>query len=461
MPTIQVIEDDAIFVPNVGGQQAFMDDYKHRYCALAGGWYAGKTWAGARKMANIHVFNAFDASNEATFCKSLAVAQDYQLARTQNIPEIEAAFSEMGLNVEFVADPKKFWFEVPDLGTKSNPSLVYVRSAEAPEKINAFTVGQAWGDEVARWMTSVDNPRRDPRLQTMGRIRDPKATVQQFNMTFTHEGDDTAVYRDFEEKPKPNHMLYRAGSFENPHAVQFADGLKGQLTAELADQYLEGKAVSFRGGKVYGSFIYADNVDERLILDPVLPLHLAIDFNISPGMHGIVGQYFPDHDLATAVYELHARGMTIERMLPAFQSLIAKNGGWNYPELLVYGDVSGNARWNATGESSWMYIRNWFRVNMPTLNVRYKVGSTNPLVADRVNAVNCALHNISGKVRYRIHPRCERLIDDYKMLKWEGNEVAKDDRKLSHASDADGYRIHWIMPVRAVRPSTDAKVGTV
>lgn len=448
MPTIQVIEDDSLFVPNPGGQQAFLEDYQHRYCALAGGWYAGKTWAGARKMANIHVTNAFNANDQATGCKSLAVSQDYQLARTLIIPEIEAALQEMGVECEFVADAKKFWFELPDLGTRSSPSLILVRSAEAPEKINGFTVGQAWGDEVARWMSSIDNPRRDPRLQTIGRIRDPKATIQQFNMTFTHEGDDTSVYRDFEEKPKPDHMLYRAGSFENPHAVDFADSLKPQLTAELVDQYLEGKAASFRGGKVYSSFNYAENVSDKLELSSALPLHLAVDFNINPGMHGIVGQYFPSDDLATAVHEFHARSMSALQMLETFKSFVAKTGGWRWPELIVYGDPAGNARFEATGQSCWQIVRHWFTLNMPEVVVKYKVGSSAPLVADRVAAMNCALRNLAGKIRYKIHSRCERLIDDLRMLKWEGNEVGKTDRKLSHASDADGYRIHWIMPIR-------------
>jgi hypothetical protein len=51
----------------------------------------------------------------------------------------------------------------------------------------------------------------------------PGAKVRQANFTFTHEGDDTKVYKDFEESPKPDHVLYRAGTFDNPHARQFAE----------------------------------------------------------------------------------------------------------------------------------------------------------------------------------------------------------------------------------------------
>jgi len=450
---ISLIEDENLFIPNVGGQQAFMEDYDHRYCALAGGWYAGKTWAGARKMANIHAHNAVDDNDDATYVNSLMVAQDYQIARAQNIPEIEAAFQEMGIDCEFVADPKKHWFVIPEFGTKARPSLVYVRSAEAPEKINSFSVGQAWGDEVARWMVSLDNPRRDPMLQVKGRIRGTNVRIMQFNMTFTHEGDDTAVYRDFEEKPKPEHVLYRAGTFENPAGVEFAKDIAGQLTAELGEQYIQGKAASFRGGKVYGAFVYDDNVQPDLILDKSLPLHLSMDFNISPGMHGIVGQHFPGQDIATAVHELHAKGMSALQMLNAFKVLIATLGGWQWPELLVYGDASGSGRFEATGESAWQVVTAWFKANLPEVKARFMIASSNPLVCDRVNSMNCALKSMAGKVRYKIHPRCERLIDDMKLLKWDGNEIGKQDRKLSHASDADGYRIYWLMPIRSDRPA--------
>jgi hypothetical protein len=53
-----------------------------------------------------------------------------------------------------------------------------------------------------------------------------------------------------------------------------------------------------------------------------------------------------------------------------------------------------------------------------------------------------------GKVHYLIHPDCAKLINDFEKLKWDNGEIGKKDRNLSHPSDAEGYRIHWIRPVR-------------
>jgi hypothetical protein len=75
-------------MPNAGGQEAFMDDYDHRFCALAGGWYAGKTWAGARKTANLHSTTRSTTTGEPTGVNSLIVGQDYSLATTINVPEM-------------------------------------------------------------------------------------------------------------------------------------------------------------------------------------------------------------------------------------------------------------------------------------------------------------------------------------------------------------------------------------
>lgn len=448
---MEVRESRSIFVPNAGGQAEFMSDYSSRFCALAGGWYAGKTWAGARKHAAIHVRNAIDDDGRPSYVRSLVIAQNYSLARQVNIPELQGAFDEMGLVWRFVPDPKRYCFEFPDLGTRDRPSEMLVRSAEAPETINAFTVGSAWGDEVPRWPQSDDNPKADALLQAKGRLRDPRARILQFNMTFTHEGDGTRVYRDFEEKPLPDHKLYRAGTIENPAAMVFAETMKGQLTPEMASQYLEGIAANFRGGKIYGAF-GPDNISDSLVLDRSLPVCLALDHNIAPGAHGIVGQFFPDRQAVTAVHELHAKNMSTLQLLGAFRSLVASLG-W-VTEVHVFGDPAGSARFEATGESTWDLVRQWFRQHMPEMPIRYRYKAGHSPVADRVNATNAALRNVKGDVRALIHPRCERLISDMRSLKWDGNEIDKKDRKLSHASDAWGYEIEVLMPLRKFELST-------
>jgi len=451
---LQILEDDAVFKPNIGQQQLFVDDWDSEYVALCGGWYSGKTYAGARKFLTLHVYNAFDGSEkpQPTGVAGQVVGQDYQLAQTVNIPELKDAMGEMGLSYRFMADRTKFWFELLDLGTKKKPSLIYIRSADAPEKINGYTVGHGWGDEVARWACCPEEPHRDPLIQFRGRIRDPRARIKQGIFTYTNEGDTTQVYRDFEESPKEKHKLYRVSTFDNPHAVDFGNSVKPHLTAELADQYIDGKVVSFRGSHIYGSFDERVNVsDSPLLLATELPLHLSMDFNINPGMHGVIGQQFFDHDILTAVKEFHGKSMSAIQMMAAFRTFVVQTGGWRWPSMHLFGDPSGNGRFEATGETSWQIVLSWLAANMPDVIIQKYVRSQAPAIADRVNSVNCAFQTLDKRVRYRIDPSCKGLINDYKKLKWDGNEIDKKDRKLSHFSDGEGYRIERLMPVRAAQ----------
>lgn len=443
-----------MFVPNAGGQSQFMDDFDHPYVALAGGWYAGKTWAGARKTITLHVHNAFDGLGQPTFVKGLVVGQNYSLARQVNIPEIMLACDEAGLPYKFVPDPKRYCFEFPDLGTKLRPSELLIRSADSPETINAFTVGHVWGDETPRWPQSEDDPKRDALLQSKGRMRDPRAKILQMNLTFTHEGDGTRVYRDFEETPLPGHVLYRAGTFENPSALNYADMLKGQLSPELSQQYLSGMAVNLRGGKVYGSFDFATHVDSSVRVRSGMPLHFSMDFNICPGMHGLLGQYDGSTDNAVEIAEFYEKDLTIKKMIEVnfVNWLMALPAGVTFPELHLFGDPSGKNRSALDAKSYWDWLRQWFNTKlseyMPGCRVRYRYETSDPGIQSRVNVVNCALRTIDGRVRYRIHPDCKELIQDLRVMKWEEGEMPEGDR--SHSADAIAYRLCVIMPLRRI-----------
>lgn len=471
MPTLTLSDSPALFLPNPGGQRQFMDDYTHRYCALAGGWFAGKTWAGARKLVDLHLFNALDAKDQPTFVKSAVIAPTYQLANDFDIPELCRTLEEMNLAYKFIADPKRYCFQLTDLGTARRPSEILIRTADAPERITGWTVGAIWGDEAARWKCDPVHPQGDPFIQADGRLRDPKARFLQFMVTFTHEGDDTRVYRDFEREPKPDHVLYRAGTFENPHAAAFGEVQRRQLSPDLAGQYLDGNALSTGGQRMYASFADAANVDDTLRLSYDLPLQIAVDFNINPGMHCLIGQHFKEGgamvgstkadpaDCLTTVMEIHEARMNVKTMVHALRHwLETEHGGWRWNSpLQIFGDASGSSHWAGAGESCYDVFAECLRV--AGIPHQLKVPLSNPHVADRVNAVNCALSDAAGHVRYKIHPRCQRLIDDYRAMRWSNDGTAdKRDHHRSHASDADGYRVHYLLPIRRIQ-TIGGKIG--
>jgi hypothetical protein len=201
-------------------------------------------------------------------------------------------------------------------------------------------------------------------------------------------------------------------------------------------------------GNIYGQFgeyNIADG-DPLAMLSPLSPLCLALDFNINPGMHGLVGQYDSIADRFHVAHELHAARMSLPECMDAFVRWHAASGG-KWPEVWVYGDASGGSGSAATGAvSCYDIIRD--RLGRAGIRYRVKVPGSNPAVVDRLAAVNDALRDAAGVPRVRVHRSCERLLTDFREMR-SGADGAplKADRRLSHASDAFGYWTIYVRPV--------------
>lgn len=464
MPEI-VIAIEPTSIPNIGGQQSFVDDWTHPIVGLEGGWYSGKTWAGARKLVQLHIINAFDNEGDATFIPSFCVAPTYGNASDFCVPELFVTLEECGIEYTYksggsLADGKYSAPAIilPDFGTKKKPSCILIRSADTPKRITGFTAGAGWGDEPARWKYDELDPLNDAFIQMLGRIRG-KAKIKQAIFTYTNEGDITRVYEEFHDG-NADKKLYRAKTSSNPHASEFEELQRGLLTDELASQYLDGEALSLRGGKLYGKFDFDIHVRNGLKLRKEIPIQLSFDFNIVPGMHIEIGQYHRDADIMTELYEVYGPRLDLESGLDRVIAWF-KEQDYKFDEAMpveIYGDASGGSEWSGTGQSNYFIIQQKFKDQ--GIPYRQKVPKSNPLVQDRINAVNCALLDLHGKVHYYISPVCRRLIDDLKKLKRNKHgEIDTVDKKLSHASSAIGYKIWWCRPVRVERSKVGGKIG--
>jgi hypothetical protein len=88
--------------------------------------------------------------------------------------------------------------------------------------------------------------------------------------------------------------------------------------------------------------------------------------------------------------------------------------------------------------------------------VRLKVPEDNPLVRDRVNAVNRALLDETGAQWVEVDPACPELIADLEQVISDGRGGIKKTFnrrdpyfRRTHASDALGYWISFEEPVRS------------
>lgn len=217
------------------------------------------------------------------------------------------------------------------------------------------------------------------------------------------------------------------------------------------------------GDLAYGSFDPAEgrNVSKAVRPRRGHPLDLAVDFNRIPGMHGILGQYFPDQEMFTAFAVLHFPRMHIKNMIGKGDGpgnrikgglcdwIENVAGGWQWPVLRLFGDATGRRTNDSDGRTNWdVIIEELESCGIPyELNVPY----ANPGVIDRINHVNDAFLDAEGDLHYQIAPGesgAELLIRDYKNVKLENGALSKKHALFSHASDAEGYRIHWLRPIR-------------
>lgn len=206
------------------------------------------------------------------------------------------------------------------------------------------------------------------------------------------------------------------------------------------------------GNAIYNNFSAEawpkGNIDEKIQLASNIPIHLSVDFNRVPGMHGIVGQHFPLEDCLTAYHEIHSPGMTIIGMVAEFAKCIKERwGGWRWPVVEVYGDATGRITSMKDGKSMWDAVEGELRAH--GIPFKLMVPLANPGQVDRVNTFNSALKTPDNRRRYKVRASsCPRIINDFKRLRWDGNEISKRDKNVSHSSDADGYRCFRLMPLR-------------
>ena len=459
MPFELKIDPDDTIVFWEGGQNDFMHDWVHKYIALEGGWSGGKTWAGARKLVAAHIYNAFDINGEPTYINSACVAPTVGNFQDFDLPELMDALEEAGLTGIWKGPPDSS-IHIPELSSFKKKSRIICRTADVPERITGWQVGALWGDEAARWKIDWINPKNDPFMQCIGRCRHPLARFIQLMFTYTNEGDGTRIFKTFNDPDKKRtHALYRAPTVNNKLMGEFYRDVSEQLTEEMATQYLEGGAMSLSGNRVYTSFSDV-NIDESLEYNKRMPLQLSLDFNIDPGMNGTIGQFDHINNVFTTLHEIHEKRMDVIGLMTEFARMYHQIGGPEFPEIEIFGDPTGANAWAGTGESCYQIVKQTLE-EFKIFNYRLLVKSKNPPVVDRINAVNLALRSIKGETNYKIHPRCQVLIRDYRELRRDKKgAIDKGNQELSHMSDAEGYRIEYLRPFGNIkRKATTARVG--
>jgi hypothetical protein len=190
-------------------------------------------------------------------------------------------------------------------------------------------------------------------------------------------------------------------------------------------------------GRVYYPFDRKLHIG-KYPFNPDLPIWVGQDFNINP-MATVIIQPQPSGEL-WLVDELALFGSNTEEVCEELERRY-----WRHiKKIVVYPDPAGGHKQHARGETDLDIFR---EKGFKRLKYRRK----NPLIADRVNAVNRKLRTADGKVHLRINETCKHTIGAFEqtIYKEGGREVDKE-MNVEHWADAAGYPIELEFPVRKI-----------
>ncbi len=201
-------------------------------------------------------------------------------------------------------------------------------------------------------------------------------------------------------------------------------------------------------GRAYHEYTAAKNRTNAVAFAAGFPLDLSFDFNKNPGCHCEIGQYFPAADYFTTVDELFGPRYDITQVMELFGKWWKKHEGAKFEkEIRIFGDRSGKTEDVTTSQTCYRIIER--KLNSLGIPFRRMVPRANPPIVSSLADVNDALCDPLGRVHWKIHPRCVRLVADLKELKTDQyGKIDKKEKRLSHPSDAERYRISRLRPIR-------------
>lgn len=193
------------------------------------------------------------------------------------------------------------------------------------------------------------------------------------------------------------------------------------------------------GGGIFYAFDRAYNV-RPCYYHPEMPILVGSDFNVDP-MAWVLGHRFGNR--LEWFDEIWLRNTNTPQALEVLTGRYADHkGGWQ-----LYGDASGQARKTSATFSDFAHIHNHEALKRMGRTLHYT--PANPAVDDRFSACNAMWCNAAGERRMFVDPNCKHLISDMENRSYKlGTREPADSGDVGHISDACGYVVHALFPIR-------------
>ncbi|KFE50134.1 terminase large subunit domain-containing protein [Pseudomonas syringae] len=352
----------------------------NKFMAFVGGYRSGKTFVGCVRMC----INAleFPGIPQGYFAPTYPQITDIFY---DTMPGVAEAF---GLFADIVASNKRVYLR----DNKGRClSTIVCKSMEHPHRIVGFNIAHALVDEIdcmpikkadSAWKKII------ARMSTVWPGRDQNT----IDVTTTPEGFNW-VYRKFvkelaaDPSQREFYGIVHASTRQNAKNLpkDYIPSLRKTYPANLVDAYIDGLFVNLTSGSVYPNF------DRRLChtnetIRPDEQLHVGMDFNINrmaATIHVIRNGLPLLLEEATGLFDTPAMIVELKRRFPG-------------RSITVYPDASGKNRKSVNGsESDHSLLR--------AAGFMVMVNPSNPMVRDRVLAVNAMFLNGEGQRRYLVN----------------------------------------------------------
>ena len=244
------------------------------------------------------------------------------------------------------------------------------------------------------------------------------------------------THKIFVTDDNDDRLLVRGKTTDNTYLPkQYVKLLESNYDEQLLKAYRDGEFVNLSALSTYHSFSRENNVKE-VNYDPKKPIYIGNDFNTDPLCAVLFQKHYKKPNIRVfKTYSLSHAGegdLLTERLCQQIKQDYPNNVYYSYP------DATGRAKHSSARYSDIDILRRHFKV---------RVKHINPLVVNRVNAMNKALQD-----NLIIDPSCQDLINDLERTVNKPNtrEIDKSNKELTHLTDALGYSVEWEYP--AVKP---------
>ena len=408
----QVVDGKRVFHPHEG-QQSILNS-EARFLAAIAGTGGGKTALGPIwLMLEIQKYPK---------SKWMILAPTYRILERATVPTLVSMFAGTQLEGRYVEGR----YDLKDGG------IIYCLSTEREEGIEGGQIRGAWLDEAGQMTHKAW-------IAVQGRL----GLYQGRALLTTTPYAVNWLKREFVDRYTQGDEDYFCASWSsiaNPaYSRKEYERAKKTLPSAIFHMRYDGRFTRMEG-RIFDSFEADYNVrpctyrSDKTIL-------VGCDFNVNPMAWVLCHRYANRLEVFD---EIFLRNVTTPIALGVLWDRYKSHPG----TFEFYGDATGSSRNTNAALSDYHLILRHLGLQMVGRTIHFP--RANPPRIDRFASTNGMLCSESGDRRLHIAPHCTNLVSDlegrfYKM----GTREPSDSEDLGHMTDALGYIVHKIWPIRA------------